>query len=227
MLRPIRILAPVALAFLAYISFARTPNPSTWTREVLLGANDQIYISYIFEHKNPGSYYEFTERQYLTTFDATTGSIVEQHLLRETLHRDTTTLGDWARWDTVHKTIDVGQYLAEQKAGLAFRDDMGTVEATEEGVFLRLGDRRAPLVSADDLKKVLANPPGPVRFVEQYTAPSSDYRFLLIVSGYGADQDAASRIVPVSEDEFMEAQRRLREQIDTRMGKEIPAKPSR
>lgn len=227
MLRSIHILMPAALVLLACMPLARTPNPSTWTREVLLGANDEVYVSYILERKNPGSYYEFTEKHYLSTFNVADGSVVEQLLLRETFHRDTTTLGDWVRMDTVRETIDVDQYLADRNVGVAFPDNAGTVEVSVNGVFLWLGDRREQLVSADDLKKVLADPAGPVRFVEQYTAPFSGYRFLSISSGYGGDQDAATRILPVPEAEYMRVMSKLREQIETTMGKEIPAKPPR
>lgn len=218
---------PAALMLLACIPLIHTPNPSTWTRELLLGASDEVYVAYVLERKNPGSYYEFTERHYLSTFNVADGSVVEQHLLRETLHRDTTTLGEWARVDTVHETIDAGQYLADRNAGLAFSDNTGTVEVSTDGVFLRLGDRRERLVPADELKRVLADPPGPVRLVEQYTAPFSGYRFLSISSGYGGDQDAATRILPVPEAEYMRVLSKLREQIETTMGKEIPARPPR
>jgi hypothetical protein len=63
-----------------------TPEESVWRRMTLLGINNQHYFAYVVERKNPGSYYDYTDRVLVEKYHIKTNRLTETLLVRETAY---------------------------------------------------------------------------------------------------------------------------------------------
>lgn len=154
MRRAIECLSILTLLLVWPIAAPGTPSRFTWHREQLIGENADFYFYSVVEHANPGSHYEYMERLNVLKARKSDLQTVEEILVREVHHRDTSAYaqGIWIGFETIHKPFDLAAYLTDNKVFMAFSRGSGTSLVIDTaGVFLQIQGTRARVLSRQEL----------------------------------------------------------------------------
>ena len=147
-----------------------TPDASTWKRELLIGANDTHFYSYVIERENPSSYFEYTETLLLAKYAITTGQLAEKITIRKTLHLDKEGNNNWTTEEQLTTPFDLNHFLTENHVSYAFPNNIGDAQIVvkTEGFFLQ--DEKSQVVLLPKSKVVPQAP-----WFDQYTKIVSLY----------------------------------------------------
>jgi hypothetical protein len=182
-----------------------TPGKATWTRVIFLGANETHYCTEFIEREQPGSYYDYTDRTYLCKYALKDNALVEKHLLRVTVYRDTTTFGNWRHRDTLRTPLNVEKYLVENDIPYVFPSDQledCKLILNWRGLFLKIGWKTTRLVSSTDFEKIAPGMTmdslgyGHPKVINYYKA-FSHYFFLIQYGEANYDGSFEQAIIPV------------------------------
>ena len=83
-----------------------TPDAGYKNREILLGANDSIYISLSIKRSQPGSYYTYSDSTFIKYYGNSSGKLIKKELIRITKYNANSDVTEWNS-NEVQDLIDI------------------------------------------------------------------------------------------------------------------------
>ncbi len=103
------------------LSIYSTPGAGYKNREILLGANDSIYISFSIKRAQPGSYYTYSDSSFLKYFSNNTGKLIKKELIRVTEYKANSDVTQWSSNEVKDlNDVNIGDLFRKYSIDYAF-----------------------------------------------------------------------------------------------------------
>ncbi len=207
--------AAAALCFVA--DAAATPPHYIDVREVLVGANDSLFVVQEYVFDNLGSHFQRTEALSVVVYRSIDRTEVERRLVRELEYSlDASGEGDGTTVEITRRAgepVDIASLLDRYDMSLAFERRWPVLSLTEApaGIIVSEGERLQVEVASRSEIRDIFSPLGSdlEEVIDDATTYSitgahfvggSSYLFVVVRLGYRDDPESRVRIMPISRD---------------------------
>lgn len=203
-----------------------SPNKAKWRREVLLGANDSLFVSLVFSWDQPGTYYQNSDSAALELRRSKDGTLFLKQPLWTTVDRMDPKTNVWSAERSADASFELNETFVRYslKAIVPYAHPLIQWAIDGKGIYLtaRGQSDKAKLFREEVLpmKNILAQHPelsspeftDPFRISGIYSHDESSF-YVVLSAGYPADVPCYEEIVVLDRERLRGVEKRLLDQL--------------
>ncbi len=192
-----------------------TQAPSTWKREMLIGDNREYYFTYLIKRDHPPNYYYFSDYMYLCKYTIKDQELKDEILIASVFYENEAAHDNWVRRDTAEQSINLGEYLVENRVSYAFPLEYTSYHKLgidKTGIFIQEGDVKTIILNAKEITKNIQMS-WDARIIAEYVpgrlTENDALYYVVVESGSDCiDTDFSHRIVVITKEMMRNARLR-------------------